>query len=171
VEGVTARRRAVIATAATVILTLSACSSSTGSSDSSKSSDTSRDTATTTGSAPASEWVAAWRPSLGNDYGPAQQAFLAAVQGARVVEVQAATQRLLAGNTALRAAINDAGAPPGSDREAATRLKRALAREHKLAEEIQRVCTGTNPRCEEVVSSYVDNNSEQVIPALVALRA
>lgn len=164
------------ATAAIVLVALSACS---GSSDSSESSDSSKNTATTTttapasttGSEPASDWVGTWRPSLGRDYGPAQQSFLAAVQGARVIEVQAAVQKLLTGNEALRAAINDAGPPPASDREAATQLKRALAREHELVEEMQQVCTGTNPRCEEVVSSYVDNNSEQVIPALVALRA
>ena len=64
-----------------------------------------------------------------------------------------------------------AGGIRGDDRAAARRLKRALAEEHDLVEEMQQVCTGSNPRCEEVVDRYVDNNSKQVIPALVALRA
>jgi len=176
VEGVTTRRRTSIAAAVVVVVVLGGCSGSSDSSgpkDSKRSSSTTTSTAPgpTTGSTPSSDWVGAWRASLGRDYGPAQQTFLAAVQGARVVEVQAATQQLLVGNAALRAAIDAAGPPPAADRKAARRLTRALELEHELVTEMQEVCTGSNPRCEEVVNRYVDNNSEQVIPALVALRA
>ncbi len=42
--------------------------------------------------------------------------------------------------------------------------------EQKLVQEIQRVCTASNAECQPAVDEYGDNNSKQIVPALVALK-
>jgi hypothetical protein len=168
---VTVRRAAALATV--LLLALGACSS--GSSDGNDAGKgagkDAAGTPTTTAKASAQElWVAKWRGTLAQRYGPAQQAFLAAVQGGQVAEVQAAVTKLLAANQALLDAVAAAGAAPPETMPAAARLQLALHAEQKLLTQIQRVCTGQNGECQTAVTQYGDNNSKQVVPAFVALK-
>jgi hypothetical protein len=171
---VTGRRRAAAATAlavATLVLGLGACSS--GSDDSTKSSSSSRagSTRSTKPAGPLEQWVARWRGVVATEYGPAQQEFLAAVQGGEVAKVQAAATTLLTANEKLLAAVRGAGPPPAGGEAPAGRLQVALTREQQLLEEIQRVCTGPDTgKCQPAVTGYGDNNSKQIVPALVALK-
>ena len=164
-------RRAVTAVATALLLALGACSS--GSDDSAKSSTATTKSGSTTSSVPVTpleQWVAQWRGVVATDYGPAQQEFLAAVQGGKVAEVQAAATKLLAANQKLLAAMRGAGAPPADGEAPAGRLQVALTAEQQLIQEIQRVCTGSNDQCQPAVTQYGDNNSKQIVPALVALK-
>jgi hypothetical protein len=165
---VTARRTACIA--GTLLLALGACSSS--SDDSTASSTTTESGATTTSTVVTAleQWVAQWRGIVATEYGPAQEEFLRAVQGGEVAEVQTAAAKLLAANQALLAAVRRAGAPPPDGEAPAGRLQVALVAEHQLVQEVQRVCTGTNGECQTAVTKYGDNNSQQIVPALVALK-
>jgi hypothetical protein len=166
-DRVTVRRAAALATV--LLLALGACSS--GSSDGKGAGKDAAGTPTTTAKASAQElWVAKWRGTLAQQYGPAQQAFLAAVQGGQVAEVQAAVTKLLAANQALLDAVAAAGAAPPETMPAAARLQLALHAEQKLLTQIQRVCTGQNGECQTAVTQYGDNNSKQVVPAFVALK-
>lgn len=159
----TVRRAAVVATA--LLLALGACSS--GSSDGK---DAGR-TSTTTAAPSAQElWVAKWRGTLAQQYGPAQQAFLAAVQGGEVAPVQAAVAKLIAANQAMLDAVAGAGAAPAEAAQAAGRLQLALTAEQKLLHEIQQTCTGQSAACQAAVTQYGDNNTKQVVPAFVALK-
>jgi hypothetical protein len=160
---VTVRRAAAVATV--LLLALGGCSS--GSSDGKGAGSSS----TTTATPSAQElWVAKWRGILAQQYGPAQQAFLTAVQGGQVDQVQAAVAKLLAANQALLDGIATAGDAPAAAREAAARLHLALDAEQKLLHQIQQACTGRNAACQTAVTQYGDNNSKQVVPAFVALK-
>lgn len=114
-------------------------------------------------------WVAKWRGTVATQYGPAQEAFLAAVQGAKVVDVQVAAGQLGTATQAVLDAIRAAGEAPAERRDAADRLETALETERALIEEIQRVCTGKDTSCQKLVTQYGDNNSNEIVPALVAL--
>jgi hypothetical protein len=158
-----------------VLLALGACSG--GSSDGTNGGGRdggrkdARSTSTTTAPPSARElWVAKWRGTLAQQYGPAQQEFLAAVQGGRVDAVQAAVTKLIAANQALRDTLAAAGDPPADASEAAARLRLALDAEQELLAEIQRACTNRNAACQAAVTQYGDNNSKQVVPAFVALK-
>jgi hypothetical protein len=168
---VTARRAATAAVVTALLLALGACSS--GSDDSTKSATSTSRSGSTTSSAPVTpleQWVAQWRGVVATEYGPAQQEFLAAVQGGKVAEVQAAATKLLAANQTLLAAVRGSGAPPADGEAPAGRLQVALTAEQQLIQEIQRVCTGSSDQCQPAVTQYGDNNSQQIVPALVALK-
>jgi hypothetical protein len=169
---VTGRRAARATVAAVLLLALGACSS--GLDDSAKASTSTSKAGSTTSSTPVTpieQWVAQWRGVVATDYGPAQQKFLAAVQDGQVVEVQAAATKLLAANEQLLAAVRGSGPPPADGVAAAGRLQVALTREQQLLQQIQRVCTGPdNGECQPAVTRYGDNNSQQIVPALVALK-
>ena len=167
----TSRRAAGAAVATALVLALGACSS--GSDDSAKSATPTSRSGSTTSSQPVTpleQWVARWRGVVATNYGPAQEEFLAAVQGGKVAEVQAAATKLLAANQALLASVRGAGAPPADGEAPAGRLQVALTAEQQLLQEIQRVCTGPNDQCQPAVTQYGDNNSKQIVPALVALK-
>ena len=166
------RRVAGIAAALVVLVAVGGCSGSSDNAGDARDVDDSSATSSTT--APSREtkaWVARWRPVLTDEYAPAQQAFLGAVQGAKVVDVQQAALGLGAASTSLLQALRTAGAPPDSARDAADRLETALAIEVALIQEIRRVCTGSDDTCQAAVSRYGDNNSQEIVPALVALAA
>lgn len=164
-------RRAVASAVLAVMLLVALGACSSGSSDASSGKKGRGGTTTTTAAPTAQElWVAKWRGTLAQQYGPAQQAFLAAVQGAQVKAVQDATTKMLAANRALLAAIAAAGTPPAEAAEAASRLQLSLTAEQKLLQQIQQVCTGKNDACQPAVTQYADNNSKQVVPAFVALK-
>jgi hypothetical protein len=165
---VTGRRAAAVAVATALLFVLGACSSSADHSTTT----TSRSGSTTSSQpvTPLEQWVAQWRGVVATDYGPAQQEFLAAVQGAKVAEVQAAATKLLAANEKLLAAVRGSGPPPADGVAPAGRLQVALTAEQQLILEIQRVCTGSNDQCQPAVTQYGDNNSTQIVPALVALK-
>jgi hypothetical protein len=171
---VTRRRAATAAALAlTIVLALGACSS--GSSDGGRgggdAAGNDASGSTTTTAPPAQElWVAKWRGTVAQRYGPAQQAFLAAVQGGQVAEVQAGVAKLLAADQALLDAVAAAGAAPPDATAAAARLQLALHAEQELLREIQQVCTGKDNTCQTAVDQYADNNSKQVVPAFVALK-
>jgi hypothetical protein len=169
---VRARRVANAALLPAVLLALGACSSgSTDAKDPDRSpSSTSSTSTTTVAVTPLERWVARWRGVLATEYGPAQQAFLAAVQEAQVVAVQEAATKLLAANQGLQDAVRDAGPPPAEATEGSAQLVAGLAAERTLLEEIHRVCTGEDDACQQAVTSYGDNNSEQIVPAFVALK-
>ncbi len=137
------------------------------SSSSSKSSGTS----TTVKPKAASPWVGTWRPKLLSDYGPAQQAFLTAIQGGKVADVQTAAQKVATANNVLRTAIGGAGSAPKSDQAAAAKLVKGLNDESALIGEVVKVCTGTNEKCQAAVTAYAENNTKQIIPAFTALGA
>jgi hypothetical protein len=168
---VTARRTATAAVATALLLALGACSS--GSDDSRPAATSTTRSGTTTSSKPITpleQWVSQWRGVVATEYGPAQQEFLAAVQAGKVAEVQAAATKLLAANQKLLAAVRGSGEPPAEGVAPAGRLQVALTAEQQLLQEIQRVCTGPNDQCQPAVTQYGDNNSKQIVPALVALK-
>lgn len=155
---------AVAALAAFAGLVFAGCSSSGTTS--------AKTTTTTTPSAdPASAWVKAWKPVLVNDYGPAQQPFLAAIQSGKVADVRTAGQNVLTANEDMSNAIKAAGPAPAEDAAAATKLLEGLAQERVIVQAVVASCTGANPQCQNVVSAYAENNKNAIIPAFTALRA
>jgi hypothetical protein len=175
VESVTARVRAAFATGMVTVIAMAGCSGS--SSDprakrSTASTTTTRGTTTTTTAAKGpSSWVQQWDSVLVTDYGPAQEAFLRAVQTARVADVQAAILAVKAANEKLGMAITAAGDPPPSDAAARAKLQTGLADEYSLIPMIQTACIGKDPKCQTLVTRYLDNNKDTIVPALTELRA
>jgi hypothetical protein len=159
---------AIVATG--LVFALGACSSSSDGSTGQTSTTAPSSTTASTAVTPLEQWVAQWRGVVATEYGPAQQEFLAAVQGGKVAEVQTAAANLLAANQALLAAVRSAGVPPPEGEAPAGRLQVALVAEQQLVQEVQRVCTGTDGECQTAVTKYGDNNSKQIVPALVALQ-
>jgi hypothetical protein len=166
VEGVTGRAVALIAVGAIGLSLVTGCDSSSGAG--SKGSSTTSTTVATKGP---SAWVKQWDSTLVTDYGPAQEEFLAAVQTARVADIQQAMLKVQAADAALEKAIGAAGAPPESDAPAVAKLLAGLALERKLVPLIQSACTGKDPNCQDLVTKYADNNKDSIVPALTALRA
>jgi hypothetical protein len=165
---VTVRRGATIATAGLALVlaaALTGCSSDAPDREGGR-----RPPPTTAAPSARERWVARWRGTVAEQYGPAQQSFLAAVRAGQVAGVQAAVTKLLAANQALLAAIAAAGPAPEAARTAANRLQLALTAEQQLLQQVQRTCTGRDNACAAVVDRYGDNNSKQVVPAFVALR-
>jgi hypothetical protein len=152
-----------VVVAACAGLVLAGCSSS--------SDDTSAKTTTTTTADPASAWVKAWKPVLVNDYGPAQQPFLAAIQSGKVADVRTAGQNVLTANEDMSNAIKAAGPAPADEAAAAAQLLAGLAQEKVIVQAVVATCTGANPQCQNVVSAYAENNKNSIIPAFTALRA
>jgi hypothetical protein len=164
------RRAATVATGLVhALVALGACSSGS-SGDATDGKDAGRTTSTTAAPSAQELWVAKWRGTVAEQYGPAQQAFLAAVQAGQVPAVRAAVVRMLDANQALLDAVAAAGDAPADARQAAARLELALHAERKLLDEIQQACTGRNDACQTAVTQYGDNNSKQVVPAFVALK-
>ncbi len=173
-EGVTARVRAVLVAAMVTVIAVAGCSSSSSDKRAKRSpasTTTTKPTTTTNASKGPSPWVQQWDSVLVTDYGPAQEAFLRAVQTARVADVQAAILTVKAANEKLGMAITAAGDPPPSDSLGSTKLRTGLATEHSLIPLIQSVCSGTDPKCQALVTMYLDNNKDAIVPALTELRA
>lgn len=156
----------VLVASGLVVIALAACSGSSSDTRSTRSS-----TSTTASATGASEWVQQWDSVLVTDYGPAQEAFLAAVQTARVADVQEAILEVKAASEQLSSAITAAGNPPRSDSLGLTKLQVGLAYEYSLVPLIQSACTGTDPKCQTLVTMYLDNNRDKIVPALTELRA
>lgn len=168
----TRRHLALVAAGIVCVGLWSGCSSS--GSDSSKGSTTTTSTGkttTTSDSKGPSDWVKQWDIKLVTDYGPAQEAFLSAVQTAKTADVQAAIGKVQAANEVLTAAIRAAGPPPASDAAAAAQLLEGLAAEASLVPFIEGTCIGTDPKCQTLVTQYADNNKDVIVTALTALRA
>jgi hypothetical protein len=162
VEGVKLRRSGVLALAALAVALVAGCSSSGGSD---------AGTPTTTVPKATAAWVAKWKDKLVTDYAPAQEAFLAAIQSARVADVQAAAQKVKAANETLGLAIQAAGDPPKTARVKEVRLLSGLSTEHSLVDEILARCTGADPKCQQFVTQYGKNNRDTIVPALDGLGA
>jgi hypothetical protein len=163
VEGVIARRVMAVALGVVMAGSVVACSSSGD------------EAGTTTTSATAarepSAWVKAWKPKLVSDYAPAQEAFLTAIQTARVADVQAAALKVKAANETLALAIQAAGDPPPADDPALTELLLGLSSESAVISEILTRCTGEDPTCQKFVTRYARNNRDTIVPALDVLGA
>ncbi len=147
------------------VAALGGCNGSSGSSPSSGESSTT----TSTAPKPVSAWAKQWRAALVGTYATAQQAFLAAIQGGEIAEVQTAGKKVADANAALRLAIAGAGAPPAADAKAVAKLLAGLGTEASVVAEVLRTCTGTSEQCQAAVTEYGDNNSQQIVPALSAL--
>jgi len=154
---------AVAALAALATMAFAGCSSSSG--------KQSAKTTTTTTADPASAWVKQWKPVLVNDYGPAQQPFLAAIQSGKVADVRTTGQAVLTANEDMSNAIKAAGPAPADEAAAASALLAGLAQERVIVQAVVASCTGANPQCQNVVSAYAENNKNAIIPAFTALRA
>ena len=159
------RKRALVAIGVLTLGTLAGCSSS------------SSGTTSSTSTAPAkvakatNTWVSKWKPTLVSAYGPAQQAFLTAIEGGGIADVRTAAQAVLTANTALTAAITNAGPPPAPARGAAAKLLKGLGTEATLINEVLRTCTAPNDQCQAGVTAFAQNNSKQIVPFLTALGA
>jgi hypothetical protein len=162
-EGVTMRRFAAVLVGIAALGSFAGCSSSSSSNAS--------DTSTTVKAKAPSAWVGLWRSKLLSDYGPSQQAFLTAIQGGKVADVQTAAQKVAAGNVVLRTAIAAAGPAPKADQAAAAKLVKGLTTESSLISEVVKVCTGTNEKCQAAVTAYAENNTKKIIPAFTGLGA
>lgn len=160
------RKVALVAVGAAALLALAGCSGSSGSSSAKPSSTT-----TTTVSKRESAWTKRWKPVLTTTYGPAQQAFLSAIQGGLVADVQSAGQKVVAANTALSTAITSAGPPPAADAAASAKLVKGLGTELLLVNEVLRTCTAASQECQAAVTAYGENNSKQIVPAFTGLGA
>ncbi len=160
------RTRAVGAVALVGLGVIAGCSSSSSSSSGKASSTT-----TTTVPKHESAWTKQWKPTLTNSYGPAQQAFLSAIQGGLVADVQSAGQKVVAANAALTAAITSAGSPPAADAKASAELVKGLSTELLLVKEVLRTCTAASQECQAAVTAYGENNSKQIVPAFTGLGA
>ena len=154
-----------LAVAFVALAALAGCSGSSGSSGSKAS------TTSTTVPKQESAWTKQWKPVLTKTYGPAQQAFLTAIQGGLVADVQSTGQKVVAANTALTAAITQAGPPPAGDAAAGAKLVQGLGTELLLVREVLRTCTAASQECQAAVTAYGENNQKQIVPGFTGLGA
>jgi hypothetical protein len=163
-SGAALRRVAIGALAVGV---LAGCSGSSGSSGSSNDASTSSSTVPEATAA----WVGKWKPTLISDYGPAQRAFLAAIEGGQVAGVQTTARTVTTANARLSTAIVDAGPPPPAATADVRRLLEGLSSEATLVAAVSETCTGSDGRCQSAVTAFAKNNSKQIVPALTGLGA
>ena len=103
------------------------------------------------------------------DYGPRAEAFLAAVTTAKVIDVQRAILKVKDTNEKL--AGDPRGRRPARTRRAAAATLPTGSAEDTLIPLIQTACIGTDPKCQQVVTLYADNNQKTIVPRLAELRA
>jgi hypothetical protein len=165
------RRLGALGVALVAFVSIGAIAGCSGSSGSDSSGSKGAGTTTTTVPKQESAWTKQWKPVLTNTYGPAQQAFLTAIQGGLVADVQSAGQKVVDANTALTTAITNAGPPPAADAAASARLVKGLGTELLLVKEVLRTCTSSSQECQAAVTAYGENNQKQIVPGFTGLGA
>jgi hypothetical protein len=158
-----------LAVSLVAVVAVGAPAGCSGSSDSSGAKASS--TTTTTKPHHESAWTKQWKPVLTNTYGPAQQAFLTAIQGGLVADVQSAGQKVVSANAALTTAIKNAGPPPAADATASAQLVKGLDTELLLVTEVLKQCTASSAQCQAAVTAYGENNQKQIVPGFTGLGA